>query len=110
MLDPHLQPIARFDCCIAAGENYLPDGMSPPGWYRPTPRGMESRIADKLAHLRALDREAMQRSREVERGQPKSSQQNARQSPSGGSASREDPARKSTPGEESLNAGGDDPS
>ncbi len=94
----------------AAGENYLPDGMRPPGWYQPTPRGMESRIADKLAHLRALDREAMQRSREVERGQPKSSQQNARQSPSGGSASREDPARKSTPGEESLNAGGDDPS
>ena len=94
----------------AAGENYLPDGMRPPGWYQPTPRGMESRIADKLAHLRALDSEAAQRSREGEREQPKSSQQNARQSPSGGSASREDPARKSTPGEESLNAGGDDPS
>mgnify|MGYP006186594053 FL=1 len=94
----------------AAAENYLPDGMRPPGWYQPTPRGMESRIAEKLAHLRALDREAAQRSREGESGQQKNSQQNARQSTSAGSASRQDPVRKGTPGEESLNAGGDDPS
>jgi putative ATPase len=39
----------------AAGENYLPVGMQAPGWYRPAPRGMEARIAEKLAHLRALD-------------------------------------------------------
>ena len=87
----------------AAGENYLPEGMQAPGWYQPEPRGMESRIAEKLAHLRTLDREAMQRSQQ-------GAQQKARQSPSGGSASRQDPALKKTPGEESLNAGGDDPS
>jgi putative ATPase len=39
----------------AAGENYLPDGMAPPGWYQPTDRGLEKNIAEKLAHLRALD-------------------------------------------------------
>ncbi len=42
----------------AAGETYLPDGMPQPGWYRPVPRGLESRIAEKLAHLRQLDEEA----------------------------------------------------
>jgi len=42
----------------AAGESYLPDGMQPPGWYRPVPRGMEARIAEKLAYLRQLDEAA----------------------------------------------------
>jgi len=40
----------------AAGENYLPEGMGTPNYYRPVPRGMEIRIAEKLAHLRELDR------------------------------------------------------
>ena len=40
----------------AAGENYLPEGMAPPGFYRPVARGLELRIAEKLARLRALDR------------------------------------------------------
>ncbi len=44
----------------AADENYLPDGIAAPGWYRPTPRGLEQKIADKLAHLRELDRLARQ--------------------------------------------------
>jgi len=39
----------------AAGETYLPDGMPEPDWYQPVPRGLETKIADKLAHLRALD-------------------------------------------------------
>ncbi|MDX5444723.1 MAG: recombination factor protein RarA, partial [Zoogloeaceae bacterium] len=39
----------------AAGERYLPEGMAEPGWYRPTPRGLEARIAEKLARLRELD-------------------------------------------------------
>ena len=43
---------------FAAGESYLPDGMSRPGWYRPVPRGLEIRIADKLALLRKWDEEA----------------------------------------------------
>lgn len=42
----------------AAGETYLPEGMPEPGWYRPVPRGMEAKIADKLAWLRQLDRDA----------------------------------------------------
>jgi putative ATPase len=42
----------------AAGETYLPDGMREPNWYQPAPRGLEARIADKLAHLRELDRAA----------------------------------------------------
>ena len=42
----------------AAGETYLPDGMPAPGWYRPVARGLESKIADKLAFLKSLDDEA----------------------------------------------------
>ena len=42
----------------AAGESYLPDGMPEPGWYAPTPRGLEGKIGEKLAHLRDLDRKA----------------------------------------------------
>ena len=40
----------------AAGESYLPEGMPEPGWYQPTPRGLEGKIGEKLTHLRALDR------------------------------------------------------
>ena len=42
----------------AAGEQYLPDGLEGQRWYEPVPRGMELRIADKLAELRRLDDEA----------------------------------------------------
>ena len=42
----------------AAGETYLPDGMAEPGWYQPVPRGLESRIGEKLTFLRKLDDEA----------------------------------------------------
>jgi len=42
----------------AAGETYLPDGLAEPGWYRPVPRGLESKIAEKLALLRKWDKEA----------------------------------------------------
>jgi putative ATPase len=37
----------------AAGENYLPEGMAAPGFYRPVERGLEIRIADKLRELRS---------------------------------------------------------
>ena len=40
---------------FAAGENYLPEGMAPPGFYRPVERGLEIRIADKLRQLRSLN-------------------------------------------------------
>lgn len=42
----------------AAGEQYLPDGLEGQGWYAPVPRGMEAKIAEKLAWLRQLDDEA----------------------------------------------------
>ncbi|SHN31872.1 putative ATPase [Duganella sacchari] len=42
----------------AAGETYFPDEMREPGWYQPVPRGLESKIADKMAFLRKLDEDA----------------------------------------------------
>jgi putative ATPase len=42
----------------AAGETYLPDGMASPNWYQPVPRGLEVKIAEKLAFLAKLDDEA----------------------------------------------------
>lgn len=38
---------------FAAGENYLPEGMPPPDFYRPTERGLEIKIAEKLRALKA---------------------------------------------------------
>ena len=37
---------------FAAGENYLPEGMAAPGFYRPVNRGLEIKIADKLNELK----------------------------------------------------------
>jgi putative ATPase len=45
----------------AAGENYLPEGMQQPDWYRPTERGLEARIREKLEHLRGLDAAASEK-------------------------------------------------
>jgi putative ATPase len=42
----------------AAGERYLPDGLGERRWYQPVQRGLELRIADRLAELRALDAQA----------------------------------------------------
>ena len=42
----------------AAGETYFPDGIAEPGWYKPVPRGLEHKIAEKLAWLRELDKQA----------------------------------------------------
>ena len=39
----------------AAGESYFPDGMERPNWYRPTDRGLEAKIRERLEHLRSLD-------------------------------------------------------
>jgi putative ATPase len=43
---------------FAAGENYLPDGMTPPAFYRPVDRGLEIRIGEKLRELRKLNEQA----------------------------------------------------
>jgi len=45
----------------AAGENYFPEGMPEVEWYRPTDRGLEARIREKLEHLRALDADAAEK-------------------------------------------------
>lgn len=42
----------------AAGENYFPDELPAVQFYRPTAHGLEIKISDKLAHLRALDEQA----------------------------------------------------
>ncbi|HMH19903.1 MAG TPA: replication-associated recombination protein A [Burkholderiales bacterium] len=39
----------------AAGENYFPEGMPAVKWYEPTDRGLEAKIAEKLAYLRGLN-------------------------------------------------------
>ncbi len=39
----------------AAGENYFPPPLAGRCYYRPVPRGLEKKIAEKLAHLRRLD-------------------------------------------------------
>ena len=42
----------------AAGENYFPEAMPEIRYYRPAPRGLELKIAEKLDYLRSLDRKA----------------------------------------------------
>ena len=42
----------------AAGEHYFPDDVPAQRFYRPTPRGLEGKIGDKLDHLRELDARA----------------------------------------------------
>ncbi|HYC35226.1 MAG TPA: replication-associated recombination protein A [Usitatibacter sp.] len=42
----------------AAGENYFPEGMQRPSWYRPTGRGLEAKIRERMEHLRSLDEAA----------------------------------------------------
>ncbi len=53
----------------AAGENYFPEGMPAVQWYQPVARGLEQKIADKLAHLRALDTAAKQTQQSVKSAQ-----------------------------------------
>jgi len=42
----------------AAGEDYFPEGVKEIRFYQPSLRGLEGKIADKLAHLHDLDQEA----------------------------------------------------
>jgi len=42
----------------AAGENYFPDDMKKPEFYRPTERGLEARIREHLDRLRQMDTQA----------------------------------------------------
>jgi putative ATPase len=47
----------------AAGEHYFPDGLKEQAWYQPTPRGLEGKIGEKLAHLHAMDDAARKESK-----------------------------------------------
>lgn len=42
----------------AAGEDYFPEDMPKVHFYAPTPRGLEGKIGEKLAHLHELDKQA----------------------------------------------------
>ena len=46
----------------AAGEDYFPEAMPAREYYQPADRGLEIKIAEKLAHLRELDRKYRGRS------------------------------------------------
>ncbi len=46
---------------FAAGESYLPEGMPAVEWYKPTERGLEVRIREKLGELRRLNAEAQRK-------------------------------------------------
>jgi putative ATPase len=43
---------------FAAGERYWPDDLEPPRFYEPVARGLEIRIGERLAELRALNEAA----------------------------------------------------
>ena len=43
---------------FAAGENYWPDGMVAPAFYKPVERGLEIRIAEKMRQLKGLNEAA----------------------------------------------------
>ena len=44
---------------FAAGERYWPDDLDPPRFYEPVARGLEIRIGERLAELRALNEAAI---------------------------------------------------
>jgi putative ATPase len=48
---------------FAAGERYLPEGMPERIYYEPAERGMEAKIAEKLAELRERNRAARRKGR-----------------------------------------------
>jgi putative ATPase len=48
----------------AAGETYFPESFGERSYYHPVPRGLEIKIAEKLEHLRELDRRARSKIKE----------------------------------------------
>jgi putative ATPase len=47
----------------AAGENYFPEGMPAVEWYRPTDRGLETKIRERMEDLRRRNAEAVSKRR-----------------------------------------------
>ena len=54
----------------AAGESYLPEELGQRQYYFPTDQGLEGKIAERLAHLRELDRQARAPAAKTEKKQP----------------------------------------
>jgi putative ATPase len=54
----------------AAGERYFPEQMGERRYYMPAPRGLETKIGEKLARLRGLDRERESRDRRTSEAGP----------------------------------------
>ena len=48
---------------FAAGEDYFPEGMPAVEWYKPTERGMEQRIKERIEELRRRNAEAADKRR-----------------------------------------------
>jgi putative ATPase len=48
---------------FAAGEDYWPEGMPSLEWYRPTDRGLEAKIRERLEELRRRNAEALNKRR-----------------------------------------------
>ena len=49
----------------AAGEDYFPEAIEPRHYYDPVPRGLESKIRDKLEHLARLDQQSPRQRRKT---------------------------------------------
>jgi len=54
----------------AAGESYLPQELGKRQYYFPTEQGLEVKIAERLAHLKELDRKAREAAAKVQKRQP----------------------------------------
>ena len=54
---------------FAAGEIYMPEGLEGMKWYKPVDRGLEIKIAEKLARLESFNEEARKAGRGRRRGQ-----------------------------------------
>jgi len=54
----------------AAGESYFPEGLGKRQYYFPTEQGLEGKIAERLTHLRELDRRARETEAKAEKMKP----------------------------------------
>ncbi|MEK9134275.1 MAG: replication-associated recombination protein A [Pseudomonadota bacterium] len=54
----------------AAGESYLPQELGKQRYYFPTEQGLEGKIAERLAHLKELDRRARESTAKAEKKKP----------------------------------------
>jgi len=54
----------------AAGESYLPQELGKRQYYFPTEQGLEGKIAERLAHLKELDRRARESAAKAEKKKP----------------------------------------